>query len=61
MMKTNAIRKQKRFLAKKKSVKKFFQKKTNKRENISDDETQENVDENQENPSHKNKSILTDV
>ena len=61
-MKINAIRKRKRFLPKKKSVKNFFQKKTNKRKvNISDDETQENVDETQENPSYKNKSILTDV
>ena len=62
MMKINAIRKRKRFLPQKKSVKNFFQKKTNKRKvNISDDETQENVDETQENPSYKNKSILTDV
>ena len=56
MMKINAIRKKKKVSAQKKSVKNFFQKKTNKRKvvNITDDETQENVDETQENVEEEN-------
>ena len=56
MMKINAIRKRKKISAQKKSVKNFFQKKTNKLKvvNISDDETQQNVDETQENVEEEN-------
>ena len=56
MMKINAIRKRKKISAQKKSVKNFFQKKTNKLKvvNIRDDETQQNVDETQENVEEEN-------
>ena len=49
-------KKEKKVSAQKKSVKNFFQKKTNKRKvvNITDDETQENVDETQENVEEEN-------
>ena len=49
-------KKAKKISAQKKSVKNFFQKKTNKRKvlHISDNETQENVDETQENVEEEN-------
>ena len=49
-------KKAKKISAQKKSVKNFFQKKTNKRKvlHISDNETQENVDETQDNVEEEN-------